>query len=64
MGRKWTVNSAMRYLSSTTQTTTNGKFLIVEGGVKGLTGCSAADFLNNHGGMNVVFRPKKERVFN
>lgn len=52
MSRKWTESEALRYLGSTK----NNKTLVLEGGTRGLTGCSAVDYLRNYCGYTVVLK--------
>jgi len=47
MKRKWTQETALAVIT-TNGAEIKGKFIIFKNGLKGLTGCSALDYLVNH----------------
>jgi len=52
LSKKWTESEAIRYLGVIKE----GKTIVIEGGTRGLTGCSAVDYLRKYCGYTVVFR--------
>ena len=58
MRRRWTENGAISMLNA------NGaevkkKFIVIRNGLKGLSACSALDFLKNHCGYTVSLQTKR-----
>lgn len=53
--RKWTENTARsKLMSSGDVRQTSAKTMVIKGGVKGLSACSAIDYLRKYCGYNII----------